>query len=200
MEKFTEFELNQKMILAHFGDNEFKVSETGKVEFDVGKYYDNNSDKERNKDALSLGQILQAVNYAVDLGIERRNVVYKDYEYTAINKWGILYIGLDLYPKKNTLSATRYANSRVSWRGVIAHEIVGHYEAGLENETLDMLCLEEGQASIRAARFAPELTMVERITALRDGIMRLYNSGFKAKEVKDNLFISKRRRDKFGNN
>lgn len=52
--------------------------------------------------------------------------------------------------------------------------------------------LDEAQASIRAARFAPDLTQLERIMLLRDGITRLKNEGIKIREVKDILFIHER--------
>ncbi|PPQ49491.1 hypothetical protein C5G87_06615 [Paenibacillus peoriae] len=52
--------------------------------------------------------------------------------------------------------------------------------------------LDEAQASIRAARFAPDLTQIERIMLLRDGITRLKNEGIKIREVKDILFIHER--------
>ncbi|KAF6619192.1 hypothetical protein J2W97_002587 [Paenibacillus jamilae] len=52
--------------------------------------------------------------------------------------------------------------------------------------------LDEAQASIRAAQFAPDFTQLERIMLLRDGITRLKNEGIKIREVKDILFIHER--------
>ena len=52
-----------------------------------------------------------------------------------------------------------------------------------------MNALEEAQASIRAARFAPNLTPLERYTLLRDGINRLKQKGIKIREVRHLLYI-----------
>ena len=52
-----------------------------------------------------------------------------------------------------------------------------------------MEALEEAQASIRAARFAPNLTPLERYILLRDAINRLKKVGIKTREVKHLLFI-----------
>ena len=43
----------------------------------------------------------------------------------------------------------------------------------MAGRTQSILALEEAQASIRAARFGPDLTSTERFTLMRDGIMRL---------------------------
>ncbi len=52
--------------------------------------------------------------------------------------------------------------------------------------------LEEAQASIRAARFAPSLSSTERYTLLRDGITRLYKAHIKIRQVKNILHINNR--------
>jgi hypothetical protein len=77
-------------------------------------------------------------------------------------------------------------------RGTLAHEIVGHREAALAGRTQSVPSLEEAQASIRAARFAPDLTSTERFTLLRDSITRLNDKGMKVRDVKDQLFIKQR--------
>lgn len=59
-------------------------------------------------------------------------------------------------------------------------------------KTQDLLHLEEAQASIRAARFAPDLTSTERFTLLRDGITRLQNAPggpVRIRDVKSSLYI-----------
>ncbi|TQV86824.1 RHS repeat domain-containing protein, partial [Aliikangiella coralliicola] len=105
--------------------------------------------------------------------------------------FSILNIGSDVIPG-NVGRGTLTANSRVSVRGTLAHEIVGHREAALAGRTQSLLHLEEAQASIRAARFGPDLTSTERITLLRDGITRLHKKGVKVRDVKDQLFIKNR--------
>jgi|LakMenEpi03Aug12_release.lakeMendotaPanAssembly.Ray.scaffolds.fasta_scaffold486350_2 hypothetical protein len=72
----------------------------------------------------------------------------------------------------------------------IAHEIIGHREAELANMTNLNLILEEAQASIRAARFAPLLTSTERYTLIKDAIERLRRVGIKIRNVKNDLWIN----------
>ncbi|UQQ36852.1 hypothetical protein [Paenibacillus polymyxa] len=113
----------------------------------------------------------------------------------------ILNINNDVLPSNATGKLA--ANSRITGHGTIAHEVVGHYEAGLAGKYFRVMydefnvitrnfALDEAQASIRAARFAPDLTQLERIMLLRDGITRLKNEGIKIREVKDILFIHER--------
>ena len=105
----------------------------------------------------------------------------------------LLQIGSDVMPA--TLSrgtGTLTANTRLTWKGSIAHELVGHREAALADKTQSQLPLEEAQASIRAARFAPSLTSTERYTLLRDAITRLDQAGLKIRQVKHLLHINNR--------
>jgi hypothetical protein len=103
--------------------------------------------------------------------------------------WDLLNIGTDVMPASNAGLGTRAANSRMSWRGALAHELVGHREAALAGKAQAVGALEEAQASIRAARYGSDLSQAERYTLLRDGIMRLHNAGIKVREVKDLLHI-----------
>lgn len=97
-----------------------------------------------------------------------------------------LYIGTDVLPSdKKGLPA----NSRVSMKGAVAHEVVGHREAEIAGKTQANAVLEEAQASIRAARFAPNLSGRERITLIRDALERLNKAGYKIREVKEGLWI-----------
>jgi hypothetical protein len=75
------------------------------------------------------------------------------------------------------------------------HELVGHREAALAGRTHGSLALEEAQASIRAARFAPGLSSTERVTLLRDAISRLQNAPngpIRVRNVRDSLYIQNR--------
>ncbi|WP_448102748.1 hypothetical protein [Luteibacter jiangsuensis] len=105
--------------------------------------------------------------------------------------FSILNVGSDVVPG-NVGLGTLAANSRISIRGTIAHEIVGHREAALAGKTQPINALEEAQASIRAARFAPGLTSTERFTLLRDGVTRLYNAGLRIRDYRDMLYIEQR--------
>ncbi len=105
----------------------------------------------------------------------------------------LLQIGSDVMPATRAPgTGTHSANTRLSWKGSIAHELVGHREAALADKTQSQLPLEEAQASIRAARFAPSLTSTERYTLLRDGITRLYKANIKFRQVKHILHITNR--------
>ena len=105
----------------------------------------------------------------------------------------LLNIGSDVMPA-STLKGqgTLTANGRLTWKSSIAHELVGHREAALAGNTQSEDPLEEAQASIRAARFAPSLSSTERYTLLRDGITRLYKADIKVRQVKNILYITSR--------
>jgi hypothetical protein len=47
--------------------------------------------------------------------------------------------------------------------------------------------IKEAQASIRAARFAPQLTTLERLTLIRDAVERLHHAGYRVSDVRDLL-------------
>ena len=98
-----------------------------------------------------------------------------------------LYIGTDVLP--STISNVSKANSRVTMKGAIAHEIIGHRAAELAGKTHPNDLFEEVQASIRAARYASDLSKAERFTLLRDAIERLKNTGLKIRNIKDQLWI-----------
>ena len=105
----------------------------------------------------------------------------------------LLNIGSDVMPaSKSQGQGTLTANTRLTWKSSIAHELVGHREAALAGKTQSENPLEEAQASIRAARFAPSLSSTERYTLLRDGITRLYKADIKVRQVKNILHINNR--------
>lgn len=121
-------------------------------------------------------------------GIHFRKIGHTEY---AAGSLDALKIGPDVLPKPGAGTGTLSANSRVSLRGCIAHELEGHRRAALANRTQPIHCLEEAQASIRAARFGKALTRQERTTLLRDAISRLHNGGYKVRDVKKILWIEK---------
>lgn len=73
--------------------------------------------------------------------------------------------------------------------GAVAHEIVGHRMAALAGKSQDDEVLEEVQASIRAAKFTPNLNSSERIVLYRDAVTRLRNNDIKLKDIKNKLHI-----------
>ena len=66
------------------------------------------------------------------------------------------------------------------------------FERGtLSEPILVNIALDEAQASIRAARFAPGLSSIERYTLLRDAIARLRKQNITIREVRHLLFINR---------
>jgi hypothetical protein len=145
----------------------------------------------RNETPLTKAQKMEALEYAKKLGIAKEDVVFTENmntSYKLLFGKERMYIGTDVLPAtKKGLKA----NSRVSMKGAIAHELEGHRVAELAGKTNTSELLEEVQASIRAARFAPDLTSQERVTLIRDALERLQKAGLKIKEVKHKLWITK---------
>lgn len=161
-----------------------------------GRTYHVNSGGARGEVPLSAAQRAEVDAYLQKFDLD--GVAVRHVDDTNLNTgyahgdlFSILNIGSDVVPG-NVGLGTLTANSRVSLRGTLAHEIVGHREAALAERTQSILSLEEAQASIRAARFAPELTSTERFTLLRDGITRLHSDGKRIRDFRDFLFIDKR--------
>lgn len=146
-----------------------------------------NTGGRRNEKPLTNMQIEEIKKYAVSLGMPEERIYYVDYDCTAYGSaFDLLRIGTDVYPSEHR---SRNANSNISMRGAIAHEIVGHRMAALAGKTQDNEVLEEIQASIRAAKFAPDLSSTERIVLYRDAITRLKNNNIRLKDVKQHLHI-----------
>ena len=147
----------------------------------------------RNEEPLTPTQINECTEYAIKLGTPRDKIKYIEGYATAYGEeFDIVYLGTDVYPAQNAGIDTKSANSRISWKGAIAHEVIGHRETVLNGLALSDEILDEAQASIRAARFAPDLSAPERITLLRDAIYRLNKNGYKISEVRDLLNIKER--------
>jgi len=147
----------------------------------------------RNEEPLTQKQIADAIEYAVKLNMPRDKIQYEEKQNLAYwETFDLLIIGTDLYPLENPAQGTKSANSRISWKSGIAHELIGHREAKLKGWTQENDIYEEVQASIRAARFAPDLSEIERITLLRDAVCRLNNKGLSTAGVRNILNIKER--------
>ena len=143
----------------------------------------------RNETPLTTQQIKENVDIAVLLGMPREQIRYGEHYSTAYGSgFDMLYIGTDVYPSDNG----KTANQRVSNRGALSHEIVGHRETVKRGTAKDDVVLDEAQASIRAARFSPILSNKERYILIRDAIERLRKSGIKLREVRHMLDIKER--------
>lgn len=114
-----------------------------------------------------------------------------------------LVINTDVLPAAAPGVGTLSANTRISMNATLAHEIVGHYEASIAGRAFPLYdlppevikrnyALDEAQASIRAARFAPDLNSTERYALLRDAMVRLRNADLRVRDVKGELFIDQR--------
>jgi hypothetical protein len=144
----------------------------------------------RNEVPLTEAEIEEAVTYAMSLGMPKKAIRYSENMNTAYSHlFGreILYIGTDVLPASEKGLP---ANSRISMRGAIAHEIVGHRAADQKGKSQSSDVREEAQASIRAARFAPDLTQTEKCLLLRDAVARLKRVGINIRDVKGKLWIN----------
>ncbi len=145
----------------------------------------------RNEQPLTPEQVQIATDYAIQLGVPKAAIRISDAMNTSYKVvFGIetLYIGTDVLPPHQTISRLK-ANSKIGMLAALAHEIVGHRAAELRGETQEDELLEEVQASIRAARFAPDLPLTERILLLRDSVERLSKYGIKLRDVRHKLWI-----------
>ncbi|WP_228555782.1 putative T7SS-secreted protein [Catenulispora pinisilvae] len=126
----------------------------------------------RNKDFLTDGQQDEARQTALELGMPEDKIIISDNMNTAYSSLfgqDVLYVGLDAYPS----TVAESANSLVSMRGGLGHEIVGHREAALAGKQQDVLFFEEAQASLRAAEFTPGLADADRAMLRADAQSRL---------------------------
>ncbi|AEI67982.1 DUF4157 domain-containing protein [Corallococcus macrosporus] len=167
----------------------------------------------RSRTPLSPDELAQAQRYAEALGMPRDKIVTSQPD--TETSWGEvfgqerLYIANDLKPTP-AAGQSLSANQRVSERGALAHEIVGHREASLagrsqtprdyetwtrlsEQQQLLLTNLEEAQASLRAAKFAPGLSKYERKILFKDAMERLGKVGMGVDDVhRLNLFLESR--------
>jgi hypothetical protein len=165
------------------------------------------SDGLRNELPLTDIQKKELMDYTKSLGFPEENIIISRTGFYDEWNTGMMYdrfiINTDVLPAEQTGVGTLSANSRVTGKATVAHEIVGHYEAyqagrafelyGLDADAFKVnFALDEAQASIRAARFAPDLTSTERITLLRDAITRLHHGGLRVEDVKGRLYIDER--------
>lgn len=161
---------------------------SGIIEAGSDKVLKVNTGGRRNELPLSEEQISEIKSYAVSLGMPEQRIYYVDYDCTGYGaSFDLLRIGTDVYPSREYNRSN--ANSNVSMHGAIAHEIIGHRMAALAGKSQDNEVLEEAQASIRAAKFTPNLDKSERIILYRDAITRLRNNNIKLKDIKNKLHI-----------
>jgi len=149
------------------------------------------TDGRRNEKQLTGEQYDEARSYAVSLGMPVESIEYSNDSLTcyAGGSIDLLVIGTDVLPLADR---SKRPNDNISLKGVIAHEVIGHREANLQGRSQLTRELEEAQASIRAARFAPGLNRAERMILIRDAIDRLKNKGLSLRSVKNKLFIRER--------
>jgi len=149
---------------------------------------------QRNEKPLTHIQLRDAIEYAEYLGMPKSNILYRDYLPTGyVPSEDGLIVGTDVYPIQDPISE----NGKLSFRAAIAHEIVGHREACLQGWTQPKgrlrsgTIMEDVQASIRAARFAPGLSNSERIQLIKDAIERL-PEGVSIRNIRNELNIALR--------
>ncbi len=143
----------------------------------------------RNEIPLNEVQKAEMLTYALKLGVPEDTIIFSENmntSYAELFGSEKLYIGTDVLPSQ---SNGMTANSRVTWKSALAHEILGHRDAALTGNTQSNLIYEEAQASIRAARFAPDISSTERFTLLRDAVERVRSAGLSMRDVKSELWI-----------
>jgi len=157
----------------------------------MGSYKMADTGGRRNEKPLTSEQYREAKEYAISLGMPAERIEYSKVSLTGYMPGVIdtLVVGTDVLP---LTERSKLPNDNISLKGVIAHEVVGHREANVKGLSQAKYVLEEAQASIRAARFAPGLDRTEKTTLIRDAIARLKNKGLSLRSVKDKLFIRER--------
>ena len=183
---------------------------TKKVADEIGKVSETNksnnsrpvTDGKRNTESLTSAQKQEVKQYAEELGIPEdilRFTENMDTSYGDMFGQELVYVSPNIAPNPNPRISGITANDRISIKGSLAHEWIGHGGAGRAGRAFDRgtmgnpnrynIALDEAQASIRAARFAPGLTPLERYALLRNGIARLKKMGIDIKDVKHKLYI-----------
>lgn len=148
----------------------------------------------RYENPLTNEQIETARKEAVKQGYTG-DILYSSNSNTAFHgtvegeKFHYLVIGTDAYPIEGNNNS---ANERITVRGCMAHEVIGHYEAWKKGTTQNNMILEEAQASIRAAKFGIDLTDEERQDLMQDAMDRLQNNKIDYEKIKNKLDIFER--------
>lgn len=155
----------------------------------MGDFRRVDTDGLRNEEPLTEEQKDEAKAYAVALGMPEKNIDIVDGETGYLSGFDLLAIGTDVLPLGER---SKNPNSNISLKGAIAHEVIGHREAAIKGVAQPVRLLEDVQASIRAARFAPDLSQQERMVLLKDAMNRLRREKIKLRDVKNNLYINKR--------
>jgi len=143
--------------------------------------------------ALTAQEIEDITAYAKEYGLDEADIFFKnnDLDYTSYARLfgmkDVLYINTDVMPAVNGVAA----NSRVSWKGAIAHELEGHRAAALAGKTHADDLLEEVQASMRASMHGKGLSALERETLKLDAIERLAKHNKKLDDVIHELWLEK---------
>lgn len=152
-----------------------------------------NTNGKRNENKLTYEQRKECLEYIELLGFEH-DINFSEYSNTAFvcssegERYCRLIVGTDVYPNSSSYTP----NEIISYKGAIAHEIIGHYEAWIGGFECQNRYIDEAQASIRAARFAPLLTTEERFTLLKDGLIRLKEGNIKLIDARKMMRIEER--------
>jgi hypothetical protein len=144
----------------------------------------------RNEKPLTGEQKGQVKTYAISLGMPEYKIYFTN---DSLTRYGLdldfLIVGTDVLPLDGRV---RNPNTNLSWKCAIAHEVVGHRDANLKNWTLPDELLDDVQASIRAARFTPDLSDTERCDLIKDAIYRLHKRSKLLRPIKHLLHIDRR--------
>lgn len=164
-------EKNSDSVLTKYQNKDIIENDKRNIMIFDGKHWADSRDL-RNIDDITEKQANDAVEFAVSLGFPRDRIRVARGSTTGVlgGENGILHIANDCYPNPEG----RKVNATLSYRAALAHEIIGHYESLLNKNAFEPASLlDEVQASIRAARFAPNITDEDRFMLLMDAYGRI---------------------------
>lgn len=168
---------------------------------------------QRGERLLTQAEKSEIINYAEKYGITEESIRFQD-DWSDLNTGYGLMFGKDILNINTDVmpGILNNANSRLSWKAAIAHELEGHMKAARQNKTffdpelgaidsnLNML-FEEIQASLRASEHGLDLSKIERSDLLQDALERFQNhneilkntkyENYTFEQIKELLWITK---------
>lgn len=160
------------------------------VEFEQNKQNMSAFKSKRNDLPISDKEFKTFEEYArKTLGFNGRIIKVDDQNTAYVDLFGnpSLYIGRDILPNPKPTKA----NEKISWRGALTHEIIGHYQGDVLGFRQSDKTLEEVQASIRASKLSPNLSEEERQDLWQDAMDRLHDNGIDYEDIKDLIHLEK---------
>lgn len=113
-----------------------KLDILAEAKFESSNFYNADTGGRRNEKPLSAEQKKMVSDYAVSLGMRKNGIFFTDDYLTGYGDLtDRLRVGTDVFPK-DSFDENETANSRMSWKCTVAHEIIGHRESWFEKRAL----------------------------------------------------------------